>query len=290
MYENVKYILITSAKNEVQFIENTINCILEQSIKPVQWLIVSDASTDGTDEIIKKYAAQYSFIKYIRKEKDDSRNFASKVFALNTAIKHIDFTDYDFIGILDADITFTNDYYEKIIIEFERNVNLGLAGGEFYDIIDKKRIKVNKSPNSVRGGIQLFRKKCFDEIGKFTPLENGGEDIVMEVMVRKNGWKVKSFDHLWLEHHRLTGTGGRNIWKSKFKEGIIAYYVGYHPIFQIIKSIYRFKERPFILGGLLTILGFTWTSIKAPNKMVPQDFIDFLRHEQLRRIKGFNIY
>lgn len=284
-----KYILITSARNEEQLIENTIKSLVAQTIKPYKWIIVSDNSTDRTDEIVNKYAIEYPFIKLIRKEEDKTRNFASKVFALNLALSKIKNDDYDFIGILDADITFERDYYEKIFFEFEKDDTLGLAGGEFFDIVDGKKIRVIKSKMSVRGGIQLFRKACFDQIGEFIPTKIGGEDLVTEVTARKNGWKVLSFDHVMLEHHRLTGTGGWSIWKSKFNDGLQGYYFGSHPLFHIAKAIYKFKEKPYVFGGLLIIFGYFWGYFLRPKRNVSKEFIKFRRDEQIARMRSFNL-
>jgi glycosyltransferase involved in cell wall biosynthesis len=285
--ENLKYILITAAKNEEKYIESTIKCVINQTLKPFLWIIVSDNSTDGTDSIIKTYADKFDYITFFRRDEKTERDFASKVFALNFALSKIENIYFDFIGILDADITFNDDYYEKILEEFSKDLNLGLAGGEFFDIVNGKKIRVIKSPISVRGGIQLFRKECFDQLGKFIPIKNGGEDVVMEVMVRRKGWKTKSFDHLILEHHRLTGTGGRSLLESKFREGILSYDMGYHPLFQLLKSVYRIKERPYIISSLLHLLGFIYGNIKRAKRPVPNDFVEYFRKEQLKRIIKF---
>ena len=293
MSENLKmenkYILITAARNEAEYIEATINSVIEQTIRPSQWIIVSDGSTDGTDEIIKKYSNKYDFIKFLRNENNSNRNFASKVFAINRAISTIKNINYDIIGILDADITFQPNYYQNVLTEFEKEPKLGIAGGEFFDIINGKKIRVIKSSSSVRGGIQLFRKECFDEIGEFTPLENGGEDIVMEVTARMNGWIVHSFDSLILFHHRHTGTEGFSIVKAKFRGGILAHTMGYSPLFQTVKSIHRFKERPYFISGILTYLGFIWAYLSSNKRKVSKEFINYLREEQSGRMKGIHI-
>ncbi len=282
---NKRYVLITAARNEEALIENTIKCVINQTIKPVLWIIVSDDSTDRTDEIVKSYTNKYDFITLIRNKKTDNRNFASKVYALNLALEHVN-VEYDFIGILDADITFDSNYYKMILDEFEKDPKLGLAGGEFYDIIDGKKHRVIKSSMSVRGGIQLFRKECFKQIGKFTPLKNGGEDVITEVTARMNGWKVKSFDHLMLEHHRVTGTGGWSVYEAKFKEGILAHSMGYHPAFQIFKSLHRIIDKPYVISGVLLFAGYIWAIISGNKRKVSKDFIKFIRKEQLERMRG----
>lgn len=287
--QHPNYIIITAARNEENFLDATIQSMIKQTILPAAWYIVSDNSTDNTDEIIKSYLNDYAFIKYIRLEKQDNRDFASKVFALNTIIDQIDLNDYDFIGILDADITFRPDYYESMFKEFNNDSKLGIAGGEFFDILDNEKIRVMKSSQSVRGGVQLFRKACFQEIGKFVPLKKGGEDIITEVTARKNGWTVKSFEHQMLNHHRLTGTGGWNLLEAKFNEGYLAYSMGYHPLFQFLKSIHRLKERPYIVSGILHFLGFFWAFLKREKRVVPEEFVNYLRKEQLGRMKALSV-
>ncbi len=281
-----KYILITAAKNEQEYIEGTIKSVISQNIKPILWIIVSDGSTDKTDDIVKMYADQYEFLKYLRNDNTDGRNFASKVYAINTALSTIKNIDHDFIGILDADITFDSNYYEKIIDEFNKDPKLGIAGGDFFDVVKGRKVKVVKTSDSVRGGIQLFRKECFNQIGNFPPLENGGEDVVMEVTARMNGWTVHSFDHLILLHHRLTGTEGFSNFKSRFREGILSHSMGYSPIFQIIKSFYRIKEKPYLIAGALHLFGFLWAYLGNNKVKVTDEFKTYLRKEQIQKLKN----
>jgi len=282
-----KYILLTAAKNEEEYIEDTILSVIAQNIKPILWIIVSDGSNDETDNIVKSYADRYEFIKYIRNDNTDDRNFASKVYAINIALATIIDIDYDFIGILDADTTFQIDYYEMILKEFHDDKNLGLAGGIFFEYYKKKKIRVVQSSNSVRGAVQFFRKKCFDDIGGLVPLKNGGEDIITEVTARMKGWTVKSFNHLKVVNLRLSGMGRWGIVETKFREGMLAHSIGYHPLFQIFKSFYRFKEHPYIIAGTLHLFGYLWAWL-GPNKTkVSEDFMKYLRKEQLERLFPF---
>ena len=82
-----KYILITAAKDEELFIEKTIQSVLNQTIKPERWIIVSDGSTDRTNHIVEQYKNKYEFIDLIALPPNRERNFSSKVNALNEALK-----------------------------------------------------------------------------------------------------------------------------------------------------------------------------------------------------------
>ena len=49
----LKYVMITPARNEEASIEKTIESMVRQTVLPVKWVIVSDGSTDNTDEIAR---------------------------------------------------------------------------------------------------------------------------------------------------------------------------------------------------------------------------------------------
>ena len=53
--KTLSYVLVTPARNESEFIERTIQSVLKQTILPLKWVIVSDGSTDGTDDIVSRY-------------------------------------------------------------------------------------------------------------------------------------------------------------------------------------------------------------------------------------------
>jgi len=53
------YVFTPPARNEAMFIEQTIQSVIGQTIRSARWVIVSDGSTDGTDDIVKKYAADH---------------------------------------------------------------------------------------------------------------------------------------------------------------------------------------------------------------------------------------
>jgi poly-beta-1,6-N-acetyl-D-glucosamine synthase len=284
------YVLITPARNEEAYIEKTIESVISQTILPKKWVIVSDGSTDRTDEIVSDYVARYDFIQLLRVAGDGNRNFGSKVNAFNAGYKQLEGIDYDFIGIVDADVSFDSDYYENVLARFEQNPKLGIAGGIFFDVYDgKSHGKPHKalvSLNSVRGPIQLFRRRCYRDIGGYIPQKLGGEDTVAEVMARMYGWEVQSFPKLKGLHHRLTGTEGLTIWRARFRQGIVAYSLGYHPLFQIAKCLYRVAEKPSFIGSILTMCGYYWSALRQDERIVSTDFVKYIRQEQMHRLKS----
>jgi len=284
-----KYALITPTRNEEEHIGRTIEAITAQTVQPVKWIIVSDGSTDRTHEIVESYAAEHSFIDLLCLKERKGRDFAAKVKAFNLGRDQLNDVDYDFIGNLDADISVGPDYYEAILAEFGKDDTLGLAGGERYDLYQGEFIKFNKAGNSVGGCVQLYRKECFDATGGFIPVEFGGEDAIAEIMARMHGWKVKSFAKEKIFHHRETGAMNKNALRTRFREGIKDYLIGYHPLFELLRCVYRAKQkRPLIVGGILSMGGYCWAWIRGYKRPVPDHMVKFLRKEQMERIRLFS--
>ena len=72
------YVLITPARNEAAYIEQTIQSVIRQTVKPLRWVIVSDGSTDGTDHIVEKNIWEYHWIELLRMPKRTERHFGGK--------------------------------------------------------------------------------------------------------------------------------------------------------------------------------------------------------------------
>ena len=71
---NLSYVIISPVKDESRYIEKTILSVLDQSVKPARWIIVDDGSTDGTPEIVERYAAVHPFIELLRTRQAGARD------------------------------------------------------------------------------------------------------------------------------------------------------------------------------------------------------------------------
>ena len=63
-----------------------------------------------------------------------------KYRAFNDGIEKLKEVGFDFIGNLDADVSFGPLYFERLLEEFVRNPRLGIAGGEIIDVYQKQGI------------------------------------------------------------------------------------------------------------------------------------------------------
>src|SRR5271166_1252598 len=158
------YVLITAARNEAEFIELTIKSVVSQTIRPAKWVIVSDGSTDGTDDIVSKYAAEHSWIELLRMPERQERHFAGKVLAFNAGYARVKAVPYEVIVSLDGDISFDESYLEFLLGKLADDRALGLVGTPFRDSQNETYDYRFVSIEHVSGACQVFRRECFEQI------------------------------------------------------------------------------------------------------------------------------
>lgn len=285
--KNTGYVLITPAKNEEKYIARTLRSVVNQTILPIKWIIVNDGSVDATKEIVLDYSRSHQFIELVNIEHKEKRNFASKVYAIREGLSRLGNVEYQYYGNLDADVSFEPFYYQEILNYFNRMPLLGIAGGKVYDYCDNKYRKQLSSLESVAGPIQMFRKRCFEDIGGFTPLEYGLEDAIAEIHARMLGWQTLTFPELIVLHHRATGSEGRNIWQSAVREGKLDYLLGSHPVYHLARSLQRLFTKPYILGSLLRSAGYCHYLTKNLRRPINGDLLIYRRKEEREKILKF---
>jgi len=280
------YVLVTPARNEAAFIEQTIKSVVNQTVRPVRWVIVSDGSTDGTDEIVKAYAADHSWIELVRMPERTERHFAGKVHAFNAGYARVKELNYDVIGSLDADITFEGEYCDFLLSKFAGNPRLGVAGTPFREESRQYDYRFT-SIEHVSGACQLFRRKCFEEIGGYTPIKTGGIDLVAVITARMKGWQTRTFLEKLCFHHRKMGTAKHNALKNAFHGGFTDYTHGCNGVWQLFRCAYQMIRPPYVIGGVLCLSGYMWGAVTRTEKVVSADLIQFRKTEQMRRLRDF---
>ena len=278
------YAIITPARNEEAFIEKTIQSVISQTVLPEKWIIVSDGSTDRTDAIVQAYLSDHPWMELVRMPEHRDRQFAAKVFAFNAGCARIKDTPYDIIGSLDADITFDETYFAFLIAKFENDSALGVTGTPFVENGMQYDYTFTNIAH-VSGACQMFRRACFEEIGGYTPIKGGGIDWAAVTTARMKGWKTLTFTEKVCHHHRKMGTGSHSALKSHFKHGQKDYYLGGHPLWQMFRSGYQMTHRPYIIGGMLLLLGYLWAAARGIERPVSSELMRFHRSEQMLRLK-----
>lgn len=280
----ISYVLITPARNEEKSIAKTINSVIAQTLLPKKWVIVSDGSTDRTDEIVKEFLPGNPWIDFVRLPEHRDRHFAAKVQCFNAGFERVKETTYDIMGNLDADITFGVDYFDFLINKFIEDPELGVAGTPF---VENGRHYDYRFTNieHVSGACQLFRKQCFEEIGGYQPIKAGGIDWVAVTTARMMGWKTRTFTEKTCMHHRKMGTGNAGRYKIWFRQGKKDRFLGNHPLWEASRVLYQMTRKPYMIGGIFLLSGYVSAMAAKVETPISDTLKEFVRREQMQRLK-----
>jgi biofilm PGA synthesis N-glycosyltransferase PgaC len=282
----LRCVLITPARNEEAFIEKTIHSVVNQTVRPIRWVIVNDGSTDGTARIIGHYAGLYDWIDAVNMPAHRDRSFAAKVHCFNAGYETVKAIDHDVVGNLDADISFEKDYLEFLLRRFWEDPGLGVAGTIFREEGYSSETDSFEGQNHVAGQCQLFRRECFEAIGGYVPHKAGGIDWIAVTTARMMGRRTRSFREKSFFHHRRLGTAERGRLVSLFSYGEKDYYLGGHPFWELFRVAYRMSKRPYLLGGFALGSGYAWAGLRRIDRAVSDDLMRFHRKEQMGKLRA----
>jgi biofilm PGA synthesis N-glycosyltransferase PgaC len=283
----LKYVLITPARDEAQHIEGTIQSVIKQTVRPLKWVIVSDGSTDGTDDIVRKYTLDNPWIELVRTPERRERHFAGKVHAFNAGYARLNELEYAAIGNLDADISFDEDYFSFLLGKLMNDPKLGLVGTPFRDASSAVYDYRFTNIDHVSGACQLFRRECFEAVGGYVPVKGGCIDHIAVLTARMKGWKTRTFPEKVSMHHRAMGTAQQGMLMARFRNGGKDYAIGNHPAWELFRAVYQMTKRPFIIGGLMIVSGYGWAAVRRAERPVSPELVAFQRREQMQRLKRF---
>ncbi len=280
------YVLVTPARNEAAFIGKTLESMSRQTYPPLKWVMVDEASPDETPRLIQQYAAKHAWIEMVQMPPRRDRSFAAKVNSFNAGYERVKDLPYDIIGNMDADISFEDDFLEFLIGKFQQDDSLGVAGTIFREDGYSSGTDSFEGQNHVAGQCQLFRKKCWEDIGGYIPHRAGGIDWMAVTTARMKGWKTRSFREKSFFHHRPMGTAERGAVASAFSYGQKDYYLGGHPIWQLFRVCYRTMKRPYVFAGLAMGAGYSWAFLRRTPRPVSKELMAFHRQEQMFKLKS----
>ncbi len=279
------YVLVTPARNEADYIGGALKAVVAQTIRPRCWVIVSDGSTDATDEIARRCAADHQWIRLMRTPERPERHFAGKVHAFNAGYASARDVPHDVVACMDADITFEPDYFEYLLRELAQDPSLGVVGTPFQELSGHMYDYRFVSLAHVSGACQVFRRACFEEIGGYIPIETGSIDHIAVLNARLRGWNTRTFTDKVCVHHRQVGTAEAGQIIARFKYGMKDYAIGNAPLWELFRSLYQLAKPPYLVGGLALAFGYVWSCLRRRQRLVSPELVTFHRKEQMERLK-----
>jgi glycosyltransferase involved in cell wall biosynthesis len=279
----LQYVIITPVKDEEKFIARTLNSVVNQTALPLKWIIVDDGSEDHTAEIVRQYCDKYNYIELLQRKRDGARNTGyAEAVAFNYGYNTLKDIEYDLIVKLDADVAFLPDYFERIIAHFEKNKDIGIGSGIYYEYRGGEWLRIDMPKYHSAGASKVYRKKCFNEIGGI--VNSPGWDSVDEIKAMFRGWKTTHFEDLKFKHLKNEGTGMGYIFTHRL-HGEICYKTGVSLPFLILKVIHRsLIGKPFFLGGLMLAFGYGQSLVGKQKRLVTKNEHTFYKRMLNKRI------
>jgi glycosyltransferase involved in cell wall biosynthesis len=282
--EHPKYIVVTPVRDEETYLPQSIESVVGQTIRPTEWVIVSDGSKDRTGEIADEASRNYPWIRAVHRTDRGYRKWGAGIIeAFYDGFNATSCQDWEFMSKLDGDLSFEPTYFEETFRKFRENPKLGIGGGTLYHFEKGQKVMETSPAFHVRGGAKIFRRECWDAIGGLWV--GPGSDTVDEVKANMLGWTTMSFPDLHMQHHRPTGASwGR--WGGLVKDGKIDYVYGSHPVFLAAKSVARLVKRPYVIGSVALLYGYMSARFEGMPQVDDPQLIQYLRRQQLARLFG----
>jgi poly-beta-1,6-N-acetyl-D-glucosamine synthase len=290
----MKFIAITAARNEGNYIDKTLKSIVSQTVLPEEWIIVDDGSTDDTANIAEGFARSHPWIKVVRHEGKHHRNDNIRKTKIDRTIYTVDAfycglnqaitNEYDFIFLIDADVVLGPNYFKAILTKFAEDSRLGIASGSVLENIKGKMIQERLMPWGAPGNAKCWRRSCFREIGGL--VRGPGWDSIDNFQAIIRGWQVNIFEdpELKVLHLRPAGSSETSILRGRIVAGHRAYFMGIHPLYYCVSALYHLPDYPCVLGSLCKIIGYLQGFLGRSAQYDDKDFIRYSRKWQLNKL------
>jgi len=198
-----KYLLsiVVPCYNEEKDIGGTIESLLNMGYKGLKKIIVvDDCSTDGSYEIIKKYARKYSKVMALQTPKNTgnaagAKNYGAR-FVKTELIGFTDADSYPVKGSASKMVGFFNDLkvatVTSTVLVKNRNKFIEKLQAIEYKVIkfSRKLLEFIDSIYVTPGPLALYRRCAFEEVGGFDE-DNLTEDIEITWNLQAHDWKVR---------------------------------------------------------------------------------------------------
>lgn len=281
-----RYVVITPCRDEAEYLPITIETMVKQTVKPTLWLIVDDGSTDATPEIVEEAAREHPWIRLHRRVDRGSRAVGGGVVeAFNEGLAQVELDEFDYLCKLDADLGLPEVYFQRLIERMEADPLLGNFSGKTYIPTSSGRwVSERMGDENAIGPTKFYRRQCFQDIGGFV-----GQvcwDGIDGHMCRMKGWKAMSLDdeEIRVKHYRPHGSSQHSIWIGRQRWGRGKYFMGSSIFYMLGVAAYRAVERPFLIGSLGLLVGYTRAWLSGHERMDDRSYLRHLRRYELRSL------
>lgn len=238
----MRYIVITTARNEEKTIEAVIKSVQKQSIKPELHVIADDNSTDDTVIRSENCGAKVYPTNNPRIPYKGHNQVLVFINAIKFATKIV--PNWDFVLKLDAD-SIIPQYYMKIIFKkFKENPTLGMTAGIPYNLSSRH--------SRVTDGARVISRKCYEAIGGYHVRMAFDSHAVL--LANQYGFETVIIDNLKYIELRPAKKYRLQAWMLLGMERKIMYLPLYHTFIASLKN--GLTGSPFIVNFFATFFSY----------------------------------
>lgn len=264
----------------------TLDSVVAQSVRPALWVIVDDGSTDETPAILADYVAQHDWIRVVQKPDRGHRAVGPGVVeAFYAGYDTITPADFTYSCKMDLDLDLPPRYFETLMERMEADPRIGTCSGKPYVRQGEQLISERRGDEMSVGMTKFYRQNCFEDIGGYV------REVMWDAIdchkARQKGWRAVSWDHpdLNFEHLRPMGSSQTSIWAGKRRHGYGQYFMGSDFLYFTATCVFRMRERPYVLGGLMMLCGYLAAWLRRDRQLDDPELVAFIRDYQRRALR-----
>lgn len=242
-----KVSIIIPCYNQGEYVSDAIESSINQSYNDIEIIVVNDASSDDSANIINSYAEKYENIKFINNPKNKG-----VIFCRNLAVEN---ATGEFILPLDADDRIAPEYVEKAVKVFSSNPEIkivycrsmlfGNKNEEFklQKISLENIVLANCIPNSA-----MFKKSDFISVNGYKSyMKKGWEDWDLWLSIIETAKNKKDcvyrIDEILFYYRQYSETVSRNNFDENIRLELLKNIFNNH--LELFKENDEFIERTF---------------------------------------------
>ena len=282
---NRSYLLISPGRNEAQYMRQTLDSVIAQSVRPALWVIVDDGSTDESPAILAEYAARHDWIRVVTRKDRGARAVGPGVIdAFYAGYETVRPDDYEYLCKLDLDLNLPPRYFEGLMQRMEANPRIATCSGKAYIWKDGELVNERHGDETSIGASKFYRMSAFRELGGF----------VREVMwdgidchrCRMMGWVVCSWDdpELRFVHLRPMGSSQTGVLTGRMRHGFGQYFMGTGFVYMLANAANRINEKPYVLGSVAMVWGWLESALRRKPRYGDAAFRRYVRRYQWRAL------
>jgi glycosyltransferase involved in cell wall biosynthesis len=248
--------VIMTCRNEENNIIRVLDSLEKQTLAPSEVVMVDDDSEDDTFKIMKRYSQKNDWTVFHNKKGLNNYHAIKNGLTIASSLLQ---KDFDFLMILDGDTILEESYIEKILKEFKKNSQIGIAGGALeFEGINRQNIPRH---GFVCGSNRIYSKQCWNDVndGENFKAISFSWDREHSIKAKVRGYLVTRFDNISSFSVRPTTT------YASYEDGYSGYLCG-ESFFKTL--IYSILQNDFgFLKGFLAAWKKRETKIDTPDKM-----------------------